>query len=367
MLFAVSNPFVKKVKSSVLFGLLSMTCALPAAHAAIETLSLTPEQNWMPTTDLSLPRQMKTGTLENHIRYVLMPSRRSKDAVAIRLGMGKERRAQRLYSKQALLSEQPLADALREVLEQAGSNQTLITGDQEEVTLILVGDFTTRDAEDAIDRVFTDVKLVKKSQPSATQLAAAQPESVEQTPRILVATRTSTDALFDLDEDSKMSRKESLSRQLANQVLAKRIENALVTDAEQEKVAVSVEEEKAAGRLSTKALIEFAQQPDWMQAKDIIAKVIDYTKNGTISAQEFSDQVQQMHQRLKANLQQDISVQADEIALAVHRKQVYLQPSDELRLFEFHVAHMSEADLNQSVIQIWSSDIATMVQPAVSN
>lgn len=362
MLFAVSNPLIKKVKYSLVFGLMSMTCALPAAHAAIETLSLTPEQNWMPTTDLSLPRQMKIGTLENHIRYVLMPSRRSKDAVAIRLGMGKERRAQRLYSKQALLSEQPLADALREVLEQAGSKQTLITGDQEEVTLILVGDFTTRDAEDAIDRVFTDVKLVKKSQP-----LAAQPESGEQTPRIWVATRTSTDALFDLDEDSKMSRKESLSRQLANQVLAKRIENALVTDAEQEKVAVSVEEEKAAGRLSTKALIEFAQQPDWMQAKDIIAKVIDYTKNGTISAQEFSDEVQQMHQRLKENLQQDISVQADEIALAVHRKQVYLQPSDELRLFEFHVAHMTEADLNQSAIQIWSSDIATMVQPAVSN
>lgn len=93
---------------------------------------------------------------------------------------------------------------------------------------------------------------MKKSQPSATQFAAAQPEIAEQTPRIWVSTKTSTEAMLEIDEDSKMSRKESLSRQLANQVLAKRIENALVTDAEQEKVAVSVEEEKRRGAYQPK-------------------------------------------------------------------------------------------------------------------
>ncbi|KFK66622.1 signal recognition particle, partial [Vibrio vulnificus] len=200
--------------------------------AAPETTVLTPDQDWMPTTDLSLPRQMKIGALENGIRYVVMPSRYSQKTVSLRFELQTASNQTWLVANEADLNSRSLKEAFVELRDKVLVNDKVPAAPQSKLTVILVGDIQVRDAIDQIDIVFGGAKIgnsipgrlfAEKLSPSLEQPVDAETSAQPVAANIYLKTR-----LTDVQEDSKMRRKELTASQLADDVLMARLEKQLL-------------------------------------------------------------------------------------------------------------------------------------------
>ncbi len=355
-MFSVSNSFISSLKRNALGGLLLAAMSFPLA-AAPETTVLTPDQDWMPTTDLSLPRQMKIGALENGIRYVVMPSRYSQKTVSLRFELQTASNQTWLVANEADLNSRSLKEALVELRDKVLVNDKVPAAPQSKLTVILVGDIQVRDAIDQIDIVFGGAKI-GNSIPGrlfADKLSQSleQPVDAETSAQPVAANIYLKTRLTDDQEDSKMRRKELTASQLADDVLMARLEKQLL-EANIGLVAVEMEESWSRQQLVSTITVALSNEEELDSAKTIVAKVLEGAKNGNVTADEFATQVQLRHDLFKRHLKVSPSQQADGIAQAIRFNRVYVQPSDELRLFEFHIAHMTESDVSESMIVNWS-------------
>lgn len=353
-MLSISNVMPSSLKRAALVGTLLASFSL-AAYA--DTRILTPEQNWMPVTDLTLPRQMKIGVLENGIRFVVMPSRLAKDSLALRFELQTATNQTWRVAHDIDLSQTTLKEALvalRQQLEVDGKIPATPNGRH---TLILVGQVEVKEAIEQIDTVFASASIASSAPSSLFQALDSSSEALESSAAKIVVTQSQVM----LADDSKMSRKVATQRQLAADVLVARIERQLI-EANVAVVAVEAQERwEHQQRISTIDVV-LNDASHTAQAREVVDKVLDNARNGNVSADEFATQVQLRHDRLKSALKPTAAEQAESIAQAIRLNRVYVQPSDELRLFQFHIAHMTEADVNQAMIIHWSQGVEVRSQ-----
>ncbi|WP_255199148.1 signal recognition particle [Vibrio sp. 05-20-BW147] len=326
-----------------------MASASFSVAATSETRILTPDQNWMPVTDLNLPRQMKIGTLDNGMRFVVMPSRAAQNALSLRFELQTSTNQTWLVAQEADLSQTQLKEGLLQLREQIEVNGKLPSTPNSTQTLILVGDVNVKDAIDQIDIVFSSAEM---SNSAPVSLFNPTPKATEETQAVAVRL-IATSAHDEMDDDSKMYRKEATKRHLADDVLVARVEKQLI-DANVAVVSVKATERWNRVQLISSIIVELNDASQISQAKEVLSAALHNARNGNVSADEFAAQVQLRHERLKRELKSTTAQQADEIAKAIRFNRIYVQPSDELRLFEFHIAHMTEADVNEAMIIHWS-------------
>lgn len=162
-------------------------------------------------------------------------------------------------------------------------------------------------------------------------------------------------------EDSKVTRREKLERTLANNILKQRLVKAF-EDQQLQIESINVAEVKLYDESTwTNARVETASNQDWAPALTIVKKTIKRMLDSGITRQEYEAQANIMRQTLQQAIKLDVAQQADDITASVNLSTIYVQPSDELTLFDFHIAHFNEVDISKSFESIWSAKQAVYI------
>lgn len=331
-------------KKTISALLLATLVAAPTVSAKLT------DDNWFPRSDLMLPRQMSTSELNNGFRYVLMPTVES--GFEIRLDSGATAlpafNASPETEEELLAVITMLADSLKVEVNMAEMDSS---------SLVVVGNFNVSKVKREILSQFSTSEFIdldklaaktgKVNSPTSEAIEAAQ--QMDHRPEVV-----SIAVLSDFDiEDSKKARREKLTRDVARSILSERLEKAY----ERKQLAVTAfetnEVELFDHKLMTTTTVVMASEQDVEAGFDVLKSTLSTLVNTGVSRQEFETHVTKLRSELTSN-KVTLAQQADQITTAIQQHKVYLQPSDELMLFDFHIAHMHDSDVTAVLMQVWN-------------
>ncbi|MBW3696051.1 hypothetical protein EK599_10105 [Vibrio sp. T187] len=303
--------------------------------------------NWFPRSDLMLPRQMSTSVLNNGFRYVLMPTEQS--GIEIRLDSGAKLTAfnaspeseTELFQTLALLSDELKREANLTEME---SSSLVIVGDinVSKVKREVLKQFSTSEFID-LDRAAQVSNLEK----SIDVVSVAQ--QVEALPEVISISVLSTQDT----EDSKKARREKLTRDIARSVLAERLNKAFESNQLMVSEVNTSESELFDHQLLTSTTVTMASEQDVEAGFKVLKQTLTNLVSMGVSRQEFEAHVTKLRVQMVEN-QPSIEQQAQDIVEAIQHHKVYLQPSDEVMLFDFHIAHMNDKDVTSALQSVWN-------------
>lgn len=316
---------------------------LPQTGAAKQNNDL-----WFEPVDIALPRQMDTGLLTDNLRYTLMPTDHKGVAVQITTAFNP--------SQPTILNfetDQQAFDSMNELKTQV---EQVSTNDQN-VSLVIVGDFRTGKLKRTLYKTFADndgyIEIEREHSQSIESPAA--PSFEELTINVTKsATSISMTVLSNVDlEDSKKAQREKLTRDISNQALTHRLEQAyqdkqiMFTSINTAETVVFHEQ------IMTTTVVELSSEMDINNAYLVMQEAVEDIVNIGITRNEFKEELVYIRTDLKEALDQTLLQTASDISSSVINQDVYIQPSDKLMFFDYHIAHMSETDINETLHQVW--------------
>lgn len=254
----------------------------------------------------------------------------------------------------------PVASLDAQSLEQEAHNETQQFKTRyftpNNVSVVIAGGITPRKVEKAVQSQFGLWHVANAQQDRLPNLDFNVDKThVEQA-------LVSVSALTHLDEntDSKLLRKEILKATLANKMLEHRIQSAF----EQQHIegVVSVENQVLFNQnlLSQVRVTEFNETQQEL-ANQIIEREIKRTAASGFKQAEYEMVVSQVRNQLTKetrlhNKENYTRSQADRMVKAIHEGTVYTDPSYDLDLLNFHVAHLNEFDISKEFEQVWGAE-----------
>ncbi|MGF1756074.1 hypothetical protein L4C33_21100 [Vibrio makurazakiensis] len=348
----LNNLASKKSFTKGLSALLVASCLFGTAVSAKQN-----DDNWFQRSDLMLPRQMSTSVLINGFRYVLMPT--DQPGIEIRLDTDAE---QAFVFNSSPETEEELITTITSIAEalKLPTNEDNLDSS----SLVIVGDFNVSKVKREVVKLFSTTDIVDLSSmnkqhnvQSNAQLDILNTASqVEARPEVVSISVLSP---FDAD-DSKKSRREKLTRDIARSVLVERLETALETS----QLAVSSIETKELElfdhQLMTSTTMTLTSEQDVEAGFKVLKNTLTNLVSAGVSRKEFEQHAAKIRQQLVTN-QPSVSQQADEIVSAVKHHKVYVQPSDVLMLFDFHMAHLNSGDVTAALQSVWNEHNSVMI------
>lgn len=394
---------------------------------------------WYETTDISMPSNTTSASLNNGLRYVILPTSRSSDEVSIRIriGSGVDQEPQlqpvaralaintvagtdwhaitdsnqTVFSidllhatfsqieqsmtaiKNGLTNKSTVLDS-QELLERA---QSVLTDNSQVADDMLTARKTTRAFDvqsadtldtDALSRYQTryyqpnnisvvitgGIKNREIIQLMTKQFASWQPNHnvkpinlAEQTSAITQVQEFITDdslALLTIKPlgsgaDSKQQRKDILTALLANKLIEQRIAKAL--EQEQSTASVNVDHERLfSQQLVSQIRVTGLAAGEADKAQQLVKNEIRRAVAAGFTQTEYEMIVSQVREQLQGKTRLNNSHysrdQAERIVAAINQGMVYTDPSYDLDLLNFHVAHMNEFDISDVFEQLWAKD-----------
>ena len=329
----------------------TISTLLLASFVAAPTVSAKmTNDNWFPRSDLMLPRQMSTSELNNGFRYVLMPT--AKSGFEIRLDTGA---AELPVFNGSPETEEELLTIIATLADSMKAEANMAEMDSS--SLVIVGDFNVSKVKREILKQFSTSEFIDldklAAQVGQTQsLSSNAIEAAQQMDHR--AEVVSIAVLSDVDiEDSKKARREKLTRDIARSVLSERLEKAF----EHKQLAVTAFDTKEVElfdhKLMTTTTVVMASEQDVEAGFDVLKNTLSALVRSGVTRQEFEAHVAKLRSELTSSKVTN-SQQADQIITSIQQHKVYLQPSDELMLFDFHIAHMHDSDVTAALMQVWN-------------
>ncbi len=167
---------------------------------------------------------------------------------------------------------------------------------------------------------------------------------------------------FSDDVDSKLQRKELLMATLANEMLEHRIKSAL--KANNLRVQVDVNNQVLFDHriLSQVRVVDF-NKVDKRKVFDVIKAETQNALSSGFTQAEYEMAVNLERKRLEGKTRRNnpdlyTRDQADRLVAAIDSGSVYTDPSYDLDLLNFHVAHLNESDISKELEHLWSKSIS---------
>lgn len=348
---------------------------------------------WFEHTDIQMPTNTMVAELNNGLRFVILPTTRRSDEVSLRIligsGTAQQTNAQDSTAKLAASSavkssdwkattelEQTVfsldllhADANAIEASLATMQKSLATNTNgnefkqkfyvpQNVTVIVTGGVNTRQTTKLIQRQFSGwVKGTSKQIDTANSMAlgAYLEPSVSNDTGLSVSTLK----ILQDEQDSKLQRKEILLTTLANKMLEHRIQNALEQQHSQAKVSVE-NEVLFDHRLLSQIRITEMSADEKSTTESVVKSEIERAIAAGFTQVEYEMVVSELRDQLKSKtrLGNDhyAADQADRLVEAISLGNVYTEPSYDLDLLNFHVAHLNEYDVSKEFEKTWSAD-----------
>nr|WP_255199279.1 insulinase family protein [Vibrio sp. JPW-9-11-11] len=157
--------------------------------------------------------------------------------------------------------------------------------------------------------------------------------------------------------DSKQQRKDMLTALLANKLIEQRIADAL--EKQQSLATVQVKNDRLfQQQLMSQIRVTGLPANDKDQAQQLVRKEIQRAAASGFTQAEYEMVVSQVRQELQRQTRLEnqgyTRDQADRLVAALNQGIVYTDPSYDLDLLNFHVAHLTEFDISQAFERIWS-------------
>ncbi len=345
---------------------------------------------WFEHTDIQLPTNTKVVQLDNGLRVIALPTSRSSDQLSLRVRIGSGIAQQHL--------EQPLADnaALSTIKDTDWNavielNQTVFSLDlvsknglafeshlsalryglehnltesvfkqqyyvPNNTTVIVTGGIDVRHTIETVKHLFSDWQASQAQNHlhnNSFDLSGYLKGSRESDNELVLS------ALTPLEEalDSKRQRKQQLLATLSNAILEQRIHTALEREELNADLSVSNSPLFNQGLLSQ---IRVSNIPVEAKAhiEIVIRKEIKRAIATGFSRTEYEQAVNQLRKQIlrktRSQNEQYAADQADDLVEAIALGLVYTDPSYDLDLLNFHVAHLSEFDVSDKCHDTWS-------------
>lgn len=348
---------------------------------------------WFEHTDIQMPTNTMVAELNNGLRFVVLPTTRSSDEVSLRVmigsGSAQQSNDEDSTAKLAALSsveqsdwqattslEQTvfsldLAHADAKTLEAsfASIQEGLVTNTKgnefkqefyipQNVTVIVTGGINTRQTTKLIQRQFSGWAKGKQAFTSSGNSIALdaylEPTELNDNGLSLSTLKTLQD-----EQDSKLQRKEILLTTIANKMLEHRIQNALEQHQSQAKVSID-NEVLFDHRLLSQIRITDMSADEKSTTENVVKSEIERAIAAGFTQVEYEMVVSELRNQLqsKTRLGNDhyAADQADRLVEAISLGNVYTEPSYDLDLLNFHVAHLNEYDVSKEFEKTWSAD-----------
>jgi len=348
---------------------------------------------WFEHTDIQMPTNTKVAQLNNGLRFVVLPTTRHSDEVSLRIRIGSGSAQQsRSHNASANLAAQSCvennnwkasteqdqtvfsldlahADAKSIETNLAMIQQGLVRQSNsnefkkkfyvpQNTTVIVTGGVNTRQTIKLIQRQFSAWN--KSSAPRYAQAQSVdldtylQPASDNDTSFAVSTLKTLTD-----EQDSKLHRKEILLTTLANKLLEQRIQKALEQQYSQAKVSVD-NEVLFNHRLLSQIRVTDMSADEKSGAEKLVKAEIKRAIATGFTQVEYEMVVSQLREQLQRQTRRGsdhyAAEQADRLVAAISLGTVYTEPSYDLDLLNFHVAHLNEYDVSKEFEKTWSAD-----------
>ncbi|WP_238322275.1 hypothetical protein [Vibrio mexicanus] len=170
---------------------------------------------------------------------------------------------------------------------------------------------------------------------------------------------------FSDDIDSKLKRKELLMATLANEMLEHRIKSAL--KAHNLSVQVDVDNQVLYDHriLSQVRVLDF-NNVDKRKVFDVIKAETQSALSSGFTQAEYEMAVNTERKRLAEKTRRNnpdfyTRDQANRLVAAIDSGSVYTDPSYDLDLLNFHVAHLNEGDISKELEHLWSKSITDIM------
>ncbi|MDN3616836.1 hypothetical protein ACFFUS_10190 [Vibrio gallaecicus] len=345
---SLANQLLTRI-SSVSRRTASLTSLLVLALLPQTSVAKQNSNLWFEPVDIALPRQMDTGLLTDNLRYTLMPTDHTGMAVQITTAVNP--------SQPIILNFETEQQAFDSMEELKNKIEQVSTNDQD-VSLVIVGDFRTGKLKRTLYKTFSDnngyIEIEREHSQSIANSSA--PNFEELTINVVKsATSISMTVLSHVDlEDSKKAQREKLTREISNRALTHRLEQAyqdkqiMFTSVDTSEVVVFDEQ------IMTTTIVELNSEMDINNAYLVMQEAVEDIVNIGITRNEFKQELVNIRVALKEELDQTLLQTASDISLSVINQDVYIQPSDKLMFFDYHIAHMSETDVNETLHQVWA-------------
>lgn len=159
--------------------------------------------------------------------------------------------------------------------------------------------------------------------------------------------------------DSKQQRKDMLTALLANKLIEQRITKALAQ--EQSTASVNVYNERLFNQqLVSQIRITGLATDELENAQQLVKAEIRRAVSAGFTQTEYEVVVSKVREQLQGKTRLNNSLytseQADRIVTAIDQGVVYTDPSYDLDLLNFHVAHLNEFDISNVFEEIWAED-----------
>ncbi len=348
---------------------------------------------WFEHTDIQMPTNTMVAELNNGLRFVVLPTTRSSDEVSLRVmissGSAQQSNDEDSTAKLAALSsveqsdwqattslEQTvfsldLAHADAKTLEASFANiqKGLVTNTKgnefkqefyipQNVTVIVTGGINTRQTTKLIQRQFSGWAKGKQAFTSSGNGIALdaylEPTELNDNGLSLSTLKTLQD-----EQDSKLQRKEILLTTLANKMLEHRIQNALEQNQSQAKVSID-NEVLFDHRLLSQIRITDMSADEKSTTENVVKSEIERAIAAGFTQVEYEMVVSELRNQLQSKTRfgndHYAADQADRLVEAISLGNVYTEPSYDLDLLNFHVAHLNEYDVSKEFEKTWSAD-----------
>ncbi|MEL7291649.1 MAG: insulinase family protein [Pseudomonadota bacterium] len=390
-----------------------LTAALSAA-LMISPAAYSAEQSaiWFEHTDINLPANTTVSNLENGLRYIVLPTSRTSDELSIRVRIGADvnngsaepmlsqliatnitassQWQASIGSAQTVLSldlahadyaqlEQHL-DHIKAALVQAPhsdddslqaefaklSAQPLNEAISEfhqryyqpnNISVIVTGGVKSREVTRLIRRQFAHWDV---SNSSSIHLANDTiPATDNNTQDMNDALALVTFKPLQSEIDSKQQRKDMLMAMLANRLIEQRIAHAL--EQQQSIATVQVKNHRLfQQQLMSQIRVSGLSPNERAEAQKLVREEIRRAAASGFTQAEYEMIVSQVRQELQRQTRLEnqaySSDQADRLVAAINQGIVYTDPSYDLELLNFHVAHLTEFDISKTFESMWSED-----------
>lgn len=348
---------------------------------------------WFEHTDIQMPTNTMVAELNNGLRFVVLPTTRSSDEVSLRVmigsGSAQQSNDEDSTAKLAALSsveqsdwqattslEQTvfsldLAHADAKTLEAsfASIQEGLVTNTKgnefkqefyipQNVTVIVTGGINTRQTTKLIQRQFSGWAKGKQGFTSSGNSIALdaylEPTELNDNGLSLSTLKTLQD-----EQDSKLQRKEILLTTIANKMLEHRIQNALEQHQSQAKVSID-NEVLFDHRLLSQIRITDMSADEKSTTENVVKSEIERAIAAGFTQVEYEMVVSELRNQLQSKTRfgndHYAADQADRLVEAISLGNVYTEPSYDLDLLNFHVAHLNEYDVSKEFEKTWSAD-----------
>lgn len=228
-------------------------------------------------------------------------------------------------------------------------------------SIVVVGGIESKAVVNAIKRQFElwSVQESGKTKRSFNHLELAGNQALVDSYTIRTVSNLSDDI------DSKLQRKELLMATLANEMLEHRIKAAL--KAHNLLVQVDVDNQVLYDHriLSQVRVLDFNDE-DKRKVFDVIKAETQNALSSGFTQAEYEIVVNLERKRLEGKTRRNnpdlyTRDQADRLVSAINSGSVYTDPSYDLDLLNFHVAHLNEGDISKELEYLWSKSITDIM------